>query len=151
MKRLTASFALVTSVLTMPIPAVLAWNIQGHILSGAIAYQIMQRESPIVITTTLILKPAVMPLGFYKLSSRSSWSNHEWCGAVFRASVTFPTRTGRISARRYSGNQDFRLRRWGDETLTMSRRSSCAFWSERSPIQTSVIVRRSAVKKASTS
>ena len=70
MKRLTASFALVTSVLTMPIPAVLAWNIQGHILSGAIAYQIMQRESPIVITTTLILKPAVMPLGFYKLSSR---------------------------------------------------------------------------------
>ena len=29
----------------------LAWNIPGHMLSGAIAYQILQRENPSTITT----------------------------------------------------------------------------------------------------
>jgi hypothetical protein len=30
---------------------VLAWNIPGHMLSGAITYQILQRENPSAITT----------------------------------------------------------------------------------------------------
>ena len=51
MKRLTASFALFSSVLIMPVRAVLAWNILGHMLSGGIAYQILQRENPSIITT----------------------------------------------------------------------------------------------------
>ena len=35
----------------MPVRAVLAWNILGHMLSGGIAYQILQRENPSIITT----------------------------------------------------------------------------------------------------
>jgi hypothetical protein len=49
MKRLTASFALFASVLIIPVRAALAWNIPGHMLSGAIAYQILQRENPAAI------------------------------------------------------------------------------------------------------
>src|SRR5690349_16984311 len=49
MKRLTASFALFASVLIIPVRAALAWNIPGHMLSGAIAYQILQRENPATI------------------------------------------------------------------------------------------------------
>jgi hypothetical protein len=44
MKRLTAAIALFVSVLTLPFD-LFAWNIPGHMLSGAIAYQILQRES----------------------------------------------------------------------------------------------------------
>ena len=36
---------LVVTVTALPIPA-LAWNIPGHMLSGAIAYQILQQENP---------------------------------------------------------------------------------------------------------
>jgi len=46
MKRLTARIALFVSVLiALPFNA-FAWNIPGHMLSGAIAYQILQQENP---------------------------------------------------------------------------------------------------------
>ena len=32
----------------LPLPA-LAWNIPGHMLSGAIAYQVLQQENPQII------------------------------------------------------------------------------------------------------
>jgi hypothetical protein len=44
MKRLNPAIALFACALTSPLYA-LAWNIPGHMLSGAIAYQILQRES----------------------------------------------------------------------------------------------------------
>jgi hypothetical protein len=44
MKRMNLAIALFVSILTLPLD-VLAWNIPGHMLSGAIAYQILQRES----------------------------------------------------------------------------------------------------------
>ena len=37
--------ALVVLTLAVPLPAY-AWNIPGHMLSGAIAYQVLQQESP---------------------------------------------------------------------------------------------------------
>jgi S1/P1 Nuclease len=42
--RLLASLVLLTLAL-LPLPA-LAWNIPGHMLSGAIAYQVLQQENP---------------------------------------------------------------------------------------------------------
>jgi len=46
MKRLNAAVALViASLVTFPFDG-LAWNIPGHMLSGAIAYQILQQQTP---------------------------------------------------------------------------------------------------------
>jgi len=46
MKRLTRAVAICVAILIgLPFNA-LAWNIPGHMLSGAIAYQILQRENP---------------------------------------------------------------------------------------------------------
>jgi hypothetical protein len=46
MKRLTARIALFVSVLiALPFNA-FAWNIPGHMLSGAIAYQVLRQKSP---------------------------------------------------------------------------------------------------------
>ena len=46
MKRLTRAVAVCVAILIgLPFNA-LAWNIPGHMLSGAIAYQILQRENP---------------------------------------------------------------------------------------------------------
>ena len=42
--RLLACFVIVT-VTALPHPA-LAWNIPGHMLSGIIAYQVLQQENP---------------------------------------------------------------------------------------------------------
>lgn len=40
------------SVAVLALPSLLAaWNIPGHMLSGAIAYQILQRENPSTIPT----------------------------------------------------------------------------------------------------
>ena len=51
MVRLSLSFTLVlTTLVALPFH-VSAWNIPGHMLSGAIAYQILQRESPATIAT----------------------------------------------------------------------------------------------------
>jgi hypothetical protein len=44
MKRLNTTIALLAAILA-PLPAI-AWNIPGHMLSGTIAYQILQRENP---------------------------------------------------------------------------------------------------------
>jgi hypothetical protein len=45
-KRLNVAIALiVASLVPFPFDG-LAWNIPGHMLSGAIAYQILQRENP---------------------------------------------------------------------------------------------------------
>src|SRR6266404_8396552 len=46
---LTAA-TILAALITLPSP-VPAWNIPGHMLSGAIAYQILRRESPSTITT----------------------------------------------------------------------------------------------------
>jgi hypothetical protein len=57
MKRSTVRIALFVAVLiALPFNA-FAWNIPGHMLSGAIAYQIRQHESPNSISVvTSILK-----------------------------------------------------------------------------------------------
>ena len=47
--ELAAAFIL-AALIALPLP-VDAWNIPGHMLSGAIAYQILRRESPSTITT----------------------------------------------------------------------------------------------------
>jgi len=48
-KRLNVTVAfVVVGLVTLPFDG-LAWNIPGHMLSGAIAYQILQRESPTTI------------------------------------------------------------------------------------------------------
>jgi hypothetical protein len=49
MKRLNTAIALFISTLALPFD-VFAWNIPGHMLSGTIAYQILQRENPVTIT-----------------------------------------------------------------------------------------------------
>jgi hypothetical protein len=51
MKRLNAAVSLVVvGLITFPFDG-LAWNIPGRMLSGAIAYQILQRENPSAIST----------------------------------------------------------------------------------------------------
>lgn len=50
MNPLNAVLALVPCVLLTCRYDALAWNIPGHMLSGAIAYQILQRENPATIT-----------------------------------------------------------------------------------------------------
>ena len=50
MKRSNIAVALVVSTLTSPFD-LFGWNIPGHMLSGAIAYQILQRENPSTIPT----------------------------------------------------------------------------------------------------
>ena len=50
MKRSNIAVALVVSALTSPFD-LFGWNIPGHMLSGAIAYQILQRENPSAIPT----------------------------------------------------------------------------------------------------
>jgi len=47
MKRLNTTIALLAAILA-PLPAI-AWNIPGHMLSGAIAYQILHPENPAAI------------------------------------------------------------------------------------------------------
>ena len=46
MKSLWMSVPVTVVMLLLNFPEVTAWNIPGHMLSGAIAYQILQRESP---------------------------------------------------------------------------------------------------------
>jgi hypothetical protein len=43
--------ALITFALLLFSAEALPWNIPGHMLSGGIAYQILQRENPSTITT----------------------------------------------------------------------------------------------------
>src|ERR1044072_5187930 len=51
MKRLNAAVTVVVaSLVTFPFDG-LAWNIPGHMLSGAIAYEILKRENPSRMTT----------------------------------------------------------------------------------------------------
>lgn len=48
MKTLTPAITIfVATLIKLPFDA-FAWNIPGHMLSGAITYQIIQRENPIV-------------------------------------------------------------------------------------------------------
>ena len=50
-KRLNAAVPLIlASLVPFPFDG-LAWNIPGHMLSGAMAYQILQRENPSTIST----------------------------------------------------------------------------------------------------
>ena len=49
MTRLNTAIALFVSILTLPF-VLFAWNIPGHMLSGILAYQILQRENPATIT-----------------------------------------------------------------------------------------------------
>jgi hypothetical protein len=49
MKQLNAALAVVASILLGLRYDVLAWNIPGHMLSGAIAYQILHQEIPTTI------------------------------------------------------------------------------------------------------
>src|SRR5262249_53851555 len=44
--KTTMTITTFMSVLLLSHVAALAWNIPGHMLSGAMAYQILQRESP---------------------------------------------------------------------------------------------------------
>ena len=50
-RLLIAALALLGSILIMAVVDIFTWNIPGHMLSGAIAYQILQRENPFTITT----------------------------------------------------------------------------------------------------
>jgi hypothetical protein len=51
-RKMSCQGAIIMSfvLLILPLDA-LAWNIPGHMLSGAIAYQILQRENPSTIKT----------------------------------------------------------------------------------------------------
>jgi hypothetical protein len=53
--RLLASVVVIT-VTVLPIPAS-AWNILGHMLSAAIAYQILQQENPPTIEKVKVVLP----------------------------------------------------------------------------------------------
>jgi hypothetical protein len=53
--RLLASVVVIT-VTVLPIPAS-AWNIPGHMLSAAIAYQILQQENPPTIEKVKVVLP----------------------------------------------------------------------------------------------
>src|ERR1044071_4198002 len=50
-RSLIAALALLASILIMAVVDIFTWNIRGHMLSGAIAYQILQRENPSTIPT----------------------------------------------------------------------------------------------------
>jgi len=50
------TFLVLLTIVVLPLP-VLAWNIPGHMLSGAIAYQVLQQENPPTIEkVTAVLK-----------------------------------------------------------------------------------------------
>lgn len=51
MKRFPTTLSIIGAVLVIVCSHVLAWNIPGHMLSGAIAYHTLQRESPKTIAT----------------------------------------------------------------------------------------------------
>jgi S1/P1 Nuclease len=59
------AIALFVSILTLPLD-VFAWNIPGHMLSGAIAYQILQRENP----TTIARVRSIL--------EKNSWYETRW-------------------------------------------------------------------------
>jgi hypothetical protein len=46
MKRLGAVAFLMIAAFTASLPPALAWTIPGHMLSGIIAYQVLQQENP---------------------------------------------------------------------------------------------------------
>jgi hypothetical protein len=64
MKPLNTTIALLAAILA-PLPAI-AWNIPGHMLSGAIAYKILQRENPAAI-------PVVR-----SILEKNSWYESRW-------------------------------------------------------------------------
>jgi hypothetical protein len=45
-RSLIAALALLASILIMAVVDIFSWNIPGHMLSGAIAYQVLRQESP---------------------------------------------------------------------------------------------------------
>jgi hypothetical protein len=48
--KLAAVFLIASLVLlTLAVPPASAWNIPGHMLSGAVAYQVLQQENPQII------------------------------------------------------------------------------------------------------
>ena len=67
-KRLNVAVALiVASLVLFPFDG-LAWNIPGHMLSGAIAYQILQRENPSTIPT---VRPVLEKNSWYETRGKA--------------------------------------------------------------------------------
>jgi hypothetical protein len=65
MKRLTAVLAIIASMMVLCFDAA-AWNTPGHMLSGAIAYQIRRRETPTTIP------------GVRSLLEKNPWYETRW-------------------------------------------------------------------------
>lgn len=70
----TAPFALYISfLLTAFPPYALAWNIAGHMLSGGIAYQILQHESP---STILAIRAILEKHPWYESRWKAQLDRH---------------------------------------------------------------------------
>ena len=68
------AFLVLLALVALPLPA-LAWNIPSHMLSGAIAYQVLQQENP----TTIERVTAIL--------SRHPWYANQWQARLRDVSV----------------------------------------------------------------
>jgi hypothetical protein len=76
MKRLGAVVFLMIAAFTASLPPALAWNIPGHMLSAAIAYQVLQQENP----QTIGKVKAVL--------EKQPWYANQWQARLQDVSVT---------------------------------------------------------------
>src|SRR5690242_16745406 len=70
MKHRHAILILFTIVLIWICSDTLAWNIHGHMLSGAIAYQILQRENPAAIP---VVRSILEKNPWYEMRWKPQW------------------------------------------------------------------------------
>ncbi len=107
--------ALVIAVWSSSPPVVKAWNIPGHMLSGAIAYQILQRESPATI-----------------LKIRSILENNPWYETRWKTQLEKQSDIDR-------DEMLFMLAtRWADDIRTKD--SSLSFYETRNQMQSASLV-----------
>src|SRR5690349_21396520 len=105
MKSLWMSVPVTVVMLLLNFPEVTAWNIPGHMLSGAIAYQILQRESPGMIAR-----------------ARSILENNPWYETRWKAQLDKQLESDR-------NEMLFMLvTRWADDIRTLDKAESRLSW-----------------------
>ena len=97
-------FVVVITVTALPIPAS-AWNIPGHMLSGAIAYQVLQQENPQTIEKT----KAVL--------EKHPWYANQWSARLQDAPVAYHDMVLFMQAAR-----------WADDIRSNDKQQHRALW-----------------------
>jgi hypothetical protein len=71
-QKLLLAAAVALMMLSLPISNSSAWNLPGHMVSGAIAYQILQRENPSTIPT---VRSILEKIRGTKVAGKYNWIN----------------------------------------------------------------------------